>query len=228
MSQTTLGIALVLAAVTGATAAPPPDKDPDRQTITFTETFSQDMNEGAWRFGIYDLVSDLGGNPGPYLRNPYLDTFAPQPRTEMGIASAFTGDYRATQVVSVGVDLKTFSVGYSADQRPLSVLLTSDPGTPDDSSDDCTVYLMGDVNVPTSNGRDWRSYDFDVPNDATTLPQGWSVLRGCAESDPDAAWNRVIGDVDQLRYFYGDPELFFIFQTWDVGLDNATITRKLQ
>lgn len=187
MSRKILGIALVLAAPIGAAAAPPPGKGPDRQTVTFTETFSQGTNEGSWRFGIYDEMRDDGGNPGAFVRNPYLDTFAPQPRTAMGIASEFTGDYRATQVVSVGIDLQTFQVGYSADQRPLSILLTSDPGTPADASDDCTVFFVGRVFAPTPNGRDWRSYDFDIPYDSATLPRDWKVREGCTEAGPDAA-----------------------------------------
>jgi len=31
-------------------------------------------------------------------------------------------------------------------------------------------------------------------------------------------------DVDQVRFFYGDPELFFIFQQWTLGVDNPRIT----
>ena len=34
---------------------------------------------------------------------------------------------------------------------------------------------------------------------------------------------RVIQDVDELRFHVGDPELFFIFQVWDFGMDNPTI-----
>ena len=29
--------------------------------------------------------------------------------------------------------------------------------------------------------------------------------------------------VDQLRFFWGDPELFYIFQMWDIGMDNVAI-----
>ena len=40
-------------------------------------------------------------------------------------------------------------------------------------------------------------------------------------ANPD--WNSLITDVDQLRFFWGDPELFYIFQMWDIGMDNVAI-----
>ena len=34
----------------------------------------------------------------------------------------------------------------------------------------------------------------------------------------------MITDVDQLRFFYGDPTGVFIFQMWTLGIDNARIS----
>ena len=68
-----------------------------------------------------------------------------------------------------------------------------------------------------------RGYRFRVPSESQTLPRGWNVLF-CGELGSDAAWNRVIEDVDELRFHVGDPQLFFIFQVWDIGMDNPTIT----
>lgn len=73
--------------------------------------------------------------------------------------------------------------------------------------------------MPNGN---WQPYRFRVPSASTALPQGWAI-QGCAGRTPDEAWNQVIAGVDQLRFFTGDPELFFIFQLWDIGIDNPSI-----
>jgi len=36
----------------------------------------------------------------------------------------------------------------------------------------------------------------------------------------EEAWNQVITGVDEIRFFTGDPTLFFIFQVWDIGLSS--------
>lgn len=205
--------------------AAPPDEGRARRTTTFTETFGNQGNEGQWSWnGGFPLALPKGGNRGWFLQTRFNDTYAPQAATALGIDSEFTGDYRATRVVSVGADFETLRVDITADERPLSVLLISDPGTPDDPSDDCTAYFVGSKLAPTpADG--WQSYAFDVPADATALPAGWGILEGCPEATPDAAWNRTIQDVDRLEFFYGDPTFFFIFQNFDTGLDNPTISR---
>ena len=48
-------------------------------------------------------------------------------------------------------------------------------------------------------------------------------MQGCPGLTEDEAWNRVITGVDQLRFFTGDPESFYLSQIWDIGLDNPTI-----
>lgn len=196
-----------------------------RLTETLTEQFSQGSNEGGWTIGGVEFHFAHGGNKGSYIESRANDTYAPQPRTTA--PSGFSGDYRARRVLAVGVDLITLRVDFSAAERPLSVLLTSDPGTPEDPFDDCTAYLLGTEFAPEP-GQGWRSYSFAVPSDSETLPEGWGILEGCPEATPDAAWNRVIQDVDELRYFFGDPTFFFIFQQWNTGIDNPSITWKLQ
>jgi hypothetical protein len=37
-------------------------------------------------------------------------------------------------------------------------------------------------------------------------------------------WNELVIDVARIGFFYGDPTNFFIFQMWDVGLDNVRIS----
>ena len=191
---------------------------------TFIESFEGGSNEGNWTFGSPNgAIEPFGGNPMAYFHDSFLDTFAPRPRTAFGAASEFTGDYREKGVTSVGIDLILFAVDFSAEGRPLTVMLISDNSTPADFSDDWAAYLIGPDNVPLV-GEGWLSYDFDIPSQSETLPLGWQTVVLGPNSPVDPDWNDVITDVAQLRYFYGDPTFFFIFQVWDLGMDNPRIT----
>ena len=204
----------------GATAAA------DETVVTF-----DGENVGGWSYfgdpnNPVEVIEGSGGNPGAFLHATCngldcLDTFAPRFRTELGTESPFTGDYREMGVSSVGVDLILFN-NATAGGRPLTLMLTNVNGTPGDISDDTTVYLVGPSNIPLP-GEGGKSYDFEVPSESETLPAGWkvtfeSMLQG------DEAWNAVMKGVDQVVFFYGDPDSFFIFQQWEPGADNPRIT----
>jgi hypothetical protein len=188
---------------------------------SFTETFDGGSNIGGWHYGgPGETIETTGGNPGAYLHSPNLDTFAPQPRTS-GPDSVFTGNFQSRNVSSLGIDLITHDVDFSAADRPLSLLLVSYAGTPADPNDDWAVYFIGPADVPEP-GEGWLSYSFAVPSQSSSLPPGWGTLvYGPTSPTPD--WNTVITDVDEVRFHYGNPEDFFIFQVWNVGLDNVTI-----
>lgn len=177
--------------------------------------------DGSWAWGgPGQSTPTSGGFPGAYLRTAGLDTFAPQLRT-VG-ASVFTGDYRAAGVSALGVDLRSFAIDFpSSCQRPLSLVLSNDNGTPGNFNDDTFVYFVGPDDIPCVDGL-WRSYSFDVPSQSSTLPAGWAVDPNSTVS-PDAVWNRVITAVTEVVWFYGDPTFFFIFQMWTVGADNLVI-----
>jgi hypothetical protein len=188
---------------------------------TFTETFEGGSNVGGWMYGgPGETIETTGGNPGAYLHSPAIDTFAPQPRTSGD--SLFTGDFQARNVMSLAIDLITIDVDFSAAGRPLSLVLVSDAGTPGDPDDDWGAYFIGTAEVPEP-GEGWQSFAFAVPSQATSLPAGWGTIE-FGPSAPAPDWNDLITDVDQVRFFYGDPTGFFIFQVWNVGLDNVTMT----
>ncbi|MCZ6653893.1 MAG: hypothetical protein O7D91_12815 [Planctomycetota bacterium] len=190
---------------------------------TFIESFDGGSNEGSWTFGSPNGATELfGGNPSRFFHDSFLDTFAPRPRTAFGAASEFAGSYREKGVTSVGIDLILFDVDFSAGGRPLTVMLISDNSTPGDFSDDWAAYLIGPDNVPLV-GQGWLSYDFEIPSQSETLPIGWQTVIFGPNSPVDPDWNDVITNVAQLRYFYGDPTFFFIFQGWDLGMDNPRI-----
>jgi hypothetical protein len=188
---------------------------------SFTETFDGGSNVGGWTFGTgNEVVEASGGNPGAYLHDSFVDTYAPQPRTTQ--PSVFTGDLRQRGVTRLGIDLVTFAVDFSADGRPLTLMLISDQGTPSDPDDDWAAYLIGPSNVPLP-GQGWLSYSFDVPSRQTSLPAGWATLALGPSSPPTPDWNQLITGVSQVRFFYGDPTMIFIFQGWNLGLDNPTV-----
>ncbi|MFO0840722.1 MAG: hypothetical protein U1D55_19620 [Phycisphaerae bacterium] len=188
---------------------------------TFVEGF-ESGNEGGWLYGSpFGGIQIVGGNPGACFRDPQIDTFAPQPHTTQH-PSEFTGDYRARHVTSVGIDLILFYVDFSAGGRPLSVILETDNGTPGNFSDDWGAFLIGPAIVPQL-GEGWRRYDFAIPSDAPSLPAGWEFIQ-FGPGSPTPIWNTLLHNVTRLRFFYGDPRNFFIFQVWDVAMDNPRIT----
>ncbi len=200
---------------------------------TFVETFDKHSNIGGWSyFGNPDnrieVYEPQDGNPGAFIHATCdglrcLDTYAPQLRTQVGVSSIFTGDYRAKKVAMVGIDLVTFGPELvTTEARPLSLLLRNDNGTPTDWTDDVVTYWIGNRNVPHESGQ-FKEYVIEIPSQSTTLPKGWGIMSGYGTGDDDADWNKVITDVSQITFFYGNPELFFIFQQWELGFDNAAI-----
>ena len=175
-------------------------------------TFDNSVNPGGWTWGPPNQFNSTGGNPGWWLgASPPPDTFAPQLRTTAA-HSAFSGNFRTAEVVSLGVDLKTISTQFPF-SRPLSVILTGGGG--------CRVYFVGSSLVPQP-AEGWKKFDFSIPSQSMTMPAGWAILDGAC-ANPDAAWNDVITNVTQVTFFYGDPTFFFIFDIWNVGADNVRI-----
>lgn len=191
---------------------------------TFTETFDGGSNTGSWLYGgPGETIETAGGNPGAYLHSPAIDTFAPQPRTAPGVASVFTGDYRGRNITGIGIDLITIAVDFSAAGRPLTLMLVSDSGTPGNADDDWAAYFVGASEIPVP-GDGWKSFSFTVPSQSMSLPAGWQTLALGPNSPPAPDWNDLITGVSQVQFFYGDPTFVFIFQVWDVGLDNVSIS----
>jgi len=168
------------------------------------------------------MIAGAGGNPAAHLQDTTLDSCCPTARTGSGASSPFAGDYRSMGVTSVGIDLFLAYVDFSAGGRPLTLFLQNDKGTPSNTGDDFGAYFIGPDNVPLV-GDGWVDYDFAVDAQATALPAGWVLFGNVAPGQP-ATWSDVVTDVDSVRFFYGDPTFFFIFQMWDVGMDNPRIT----
>ncbi len=200
---------------------------------TFVVTFDEPEIEGNWSFyGNADvsreIIETAGGNPGAFLHSPCdglacLDTYAPQFRTQLGRTSRFTGNYRARGVRTLGVDLAVYGPEILTTLgRPLSLILSHDPGTPTDPNDDLQITYVGKHNIPNNNGR-FKSYWFDIPYASETLPEDWVVRLGRGSGDHDADWNLLIQDVTQVTFFFGDPDYYFMFQQWELGADNVIL-----
>jgi hypothetical protein len=191
------------------------------QAADFAEGFDGNSNVGGWTFAApFESIAPAGGNPGPFLRGQ-IDAQAPYAHSTTA-TTLFTGDYRARGVTSVGADLITIAATFATPGRQLAVLLVTDSGTAD-PADDWAAYRFG-ADIPAA-GQGWQSYDFAVPALDDSWPADWLALDlGPAAPDPD--WGALMADVSSLGFFYGDPAqaASYIFQSWDVGLDNARIT----
>ncbi len=203
----------------------------DDDAVTFVEEFDNGSNEGNWTYGLpqIEIIQDQGGNPLWWLHsscpdpNDCLTTFAPQLRTTpLGGQSVFTGNYAARGVTSLGIDLQTLAAQNTAG-RPLTIMLINDHGTPNDPNDATAAFYLGD-NIPAV-GQGWKKFDFDIPSHETELPEGWALLNMASQFlEPERSWNEIIEDVSQVLYFYGNPLMDFIFQQWELGVDNPRMT----
>lgn len=216
MTIRTLALPVALAALVSAPCLAVP-------SVTITETFDgETIDQASWRAGSHDVIL-FGGNPGDYLRVLEADAAEPRFQTVASLAQDFLGNYRSKGVIGLGIDVNLFGVGISAEGRPVSLSLLSDMGTPDDPLDDCEAVLVGRKNLPNP-GTGWKTYDFKVPSQSTTLPNGWIMWGTCANLAPDEAWNVVIQNVVRASFDFGEPGFFYFFQIWSVGYDNPRIT----
>ena len=197
---------------------------PAAAQLPFVETFTDKSNVGGWEVAKKVSFPPNFGNPGWFLLS-FVD--APGPLIfSKDEASPFGGDWRAKGVRSVGLDLRTF-IPHPHVDRELSLMLVDDGGTPRDFLDDCIVAFVGAQLTPQYE-EGWRSFDFFVDADSSTLPPGWKLVSessGC--HDPDAAWNRIITHVARVEFYYGDPQMVSIFWFWQVGIDNVRISNEL-
>jgi hypothetical protein len=195
-------------------------------TFTSTETFEGTLADATWRLGTADEIVPAESDPGAYLRNRQLDAAVPTPVFVGPLPSLFIGSYRSQSVISLGLSVNVFAASIGVDnRRPISLVLGSDMGTPDDPSDDCEAYVVGSKSVPRP-GSGWRSYEFRVPSDDTGLPNGWTIRGACGGLPSDAAWNAVIQNVTRVSFPFADPDTFWFFQVWDVGIDSVHITLR--
>lgn len=187
------------------------------------DDFEGGVNDAGWRFNAFsDVLESSGGNPGGWLHNASLDTFAPILATGAA-ASCFRGDYRAMGVESLSVDALTLSTDFPVAGLELSLLLRDTKGTADVSDDDYAYFVGPEIPQP---GAGWKSFVFPIPSqDTSATPAGWSGgwAGDCCSFRPGVDWNDVIQNVDRVELWWLNPSFFAIFQNWNVGADNIAL-----
>jgi hypothetical protein len=215
--QRLLGLALLAALGIPAAA----------QGETFTDDFEGGANAAGWAFlgPGGDVLEGAGGNPDAWLHAPVYDTFAPSLTSAVGNGTPFEGDFRARGVMSIGFDLQIVGTDFPVSDFPVVLLLRNVRGTPGDVGDDDYAYYVGPA-VPTVGGG-WVHYDVAIPSQSNdAVPAGWlgGSVNDCASFEPGVTWNDVITNVDRVEILFLDPCFFAIFQQWNVGADNVSIT----
>ena len=206
---------------------------------SFVETFDDYGNEGDWSYGTSTgfVIEQTGGNPDWYLHDTLVVSFAPHPETSLGTESIFTGNYKERNIVLLGIDLRSFDYDLDISSRYLTLFLMNDNGTPYDIADDWGAYIIGPDKVPskyvpmlaaaeTANAPGWVSYDFEIPSQSRRLPEGWNSWRNSMTggSKPTTGnWQTLMQDVSYVRFYYGDPESYYLLDTYELGMDNPRI-----
>ena len=225
----------------GATSDPAVEIYKPAPATTFVETFEGRRNVGGWSFYTTHrpVFEKSGGNPDGYLHDDWVLSFAPHPGTAPGEESIFSGNYREKKITSVGIDLRSIDYEYDITSRYLTLVLWNDNGTPFDFDDDWGAYYIGDVNLPskyvasltstTGNEPGWVSYDFEIQSQTIGIPEGWVFIRWTmgGGGQPGGSWAQLMENVSYIEYRYGDPELYYILQSFDLGLDNPRISWEL-
>ncbi len=197
---------------------------------TVEETYDGPPDQTSWGLSPwYEQVEPSGGHPGAFLYVQRVDAAEPSLLTIPGRSADFLGDYRAKGVISMGVDINLFGCGLdpnmtlgTCEKRPVTLILHSDMGTPDDPLDDCDAAFVGRFLARPGVG--WRSYGFIVPSRSPVLPPRWQLVGTCANVSANEAWNRLIQNVGEARFDLGEPGYMYFFQFWSLGFDNPRIS----
>lgn len=189
------------------------------------DDFNNGTNPNGWSFGVTtpDVVENSGGNPGGWLHNPFVASFAPIVHNDASIISVFNGDFRAAGVSNISVDAITNSVNFGNAGFEFSILLRDTKGTPQVDDDDYAYYVGPEGPQP---GNGWKSFSFDIPSQSSdAVPAGWlGGWVGDAENfRPGVDWSDVIANVDRVEFWWLNPSYFALIQDWDVGIDNVNI-----
>ena len=194
---------------------------------TYIDDFEGGANPSGWCFlASTDIIESTGGNPGYWLHQPTFDTFAPILQTGWDVPGPFVGDYRALNVTQIGIDAVTINNTFgNAAGFQFTLLLRDMNGTPSNVDDDDFAYAYF-FQCPMI-GEGWTHYDFMVPSaDMSSVPAGWTGgWVGNPESfRPGVDWNDVITSVECVEFWWIHPAWGAMFQQWDVGADNISIT----
>lgn len=194
--STLLGLAAIALGATTANAQ------------SFTDTFDGGANSAGWTFGAgNDTVEMAGGNPGAYVHDT-LNFFNTPEVKSTNATNNFVGDLRGRGVSSMGIDLVVNTTVFNS-FRDVSLMLT----------DGNHVIWLVNGDITPAPGAGWKSFDFAFDSASTTMPAGWNTF----SANPDAAWDAVMTNVTETKFFWGDPNFFYGGENWDIGFDNVRV-----
>jgi len=185
-----------------------------------TEDFSKGSNAGQWDFffPVENIVDESGRS---YLYASGLDTFAPQLHTNNDTQHIFTGNYFDKHVTAIGFSSQIFSDLSPRDTRPVTLLLISG---------NTAAYKTADHPLVTSLHR-WENFEFTIPKTAAqAAAEGWKT-NFWPRMDRDQShgdYEQILKNVDSVDFYYGDLELFYMFQNWDLGVTDVYITSEIK
>jgi hypothetical protein len=171
------------------------------------------------------------GNPGGNAHF-LLKTFGIELRTGSPGGpsnSNFLGDYQASGLVTVGVDVQVNTINFFGTEvgRNLGFVFVDHdvvgPGGPAG-----LWFGLGEISAnATSN---WTHFELTIDDFPVVLPQGWI---GFGDEDPmtftpilpvGATFASVLSGVDEFRISTFEPGFFYGFTNFDVRVDNVSIT----
>jgi hypothetical protein len=191
----------------------------------FVETFDNGSNNGDWHLTTNPAtIEPDGGNPGPYL-HATADAAVPTWYVPFGTTGTyFLGNYAEKKVGTMAFDINIFS-GLEVPDRAVTLDLNTTLGTGDFTKGVDAYYIGVDISkLPVG----WHTYEFPVNATSTTIPPGWVVTKGNGQPGTDADWQALVRDVETIGVELGEPGFFYPFWLWDLGLDNARVTRLLR
>jgi hypothetical protein len=91
------------------------------------------------------------------------------------------------------------------------------------------INIFSGLEVPDrAVALDRRTYEFPVSAASPIIPPGWVVTKGNGGPETDSDWQALMQDVETIGVELGEPGFFYPFWVWDLGLDNAWVTRLLR
>lgn len=189
----------------------------------FVETFAGDA--GPWSNSPNEgYLMTEGGNPGAYFS--MVSSFGvfrsnPMPRTFLGGAPEWLGDFRTAEVTSIGVDIIVLGSQTNIDS-PGSLFLYSNMGTKDIGDDQVIYYLTDQLPAP---GDGWISYDIPLDPSGNAPSRGWR-FGDPTPHNPEPAYDFevLIRNVSTVGFLFGSFEDQANLGFTSVGIDNPRLT----
>ena len=171
-----------------------------------------------WTFSLvepFESFQAAGGNPNSHIQGEFLAWAIPLFGTIDGLVRDYVGNanYQELGIAGIRFDINVVENTTMATAREISLLLTSDPGTPEDTSDDMVAIFVSDTILPLA-GSGWQTITLAIPSQSETDPIDWTLQGGNAD------WQTIIRDVDRIKISMGNPSMVFLLDNMTIGIDN--------